>query len=302
MNKESAEHENKIISTKVNDCSNVPFQYQAAFWTQMRALLWRELMSGNRKHHVSSMRIISAIIAAFTCGVIFYGQREDQDGIENINGAIFFAVLSTTYNSIAGAIYTFPNEFSVFLKEHKAGIYRIDIYFLSKTLPGLPWFIITPAVFVSILYWMIGLHDNVATFFTFYALILLTSNCGLSFGYFVSCMSPNIQVSIALGPNLMIPFMLVGGFFIKDSSIPHYIKPLKWLSWFKYAFECLIINQWQNVTSIDCGKLHSPANKTMTCSSASPYCVSNGMEVIKQMGYDAGNMERNIGSLFALLL
>ena len=68
-------------------------------------------MSGNREPHVSSMRIISAIIAAFTCGVIFYGQREDQDGIENINGAIFFAVLFTTYNSIAGAIYTFPNEF-----------------------------------------------------------------------------------------------------------------------------------------------------------------------------------------------
>ena len=300
--KSSTERRNTIIAEDDYDYSKARFQYQAGFWMQMRAVLWRAFMSDKREPYVSSMRIGQAAVIALICGLVYFGQEENQDGIENLNGAMFFSITTLTFNSITGSLFIFPAEFPVFIKEHKLGMYRTDVYFLSKTLAELPWYVLSPTIYVLIMYWMVGLHNNAATFFTFYALVLLTANCALSFGYFISCMSPSVQVATGIGPPLIMPFMLFGGFFIKDRSIPEYFIPLKWISWFKYAFECVIINQWQDVTSIDCGSIPMPGNNTMTGSFDTPVCLSTGLAVIQQKGYDIANMERNIGCLLAVLI
>ena len=35
-------------------------------------------------------------------------------------------------------------------------------------------------------------------------------------GYLISAMSPTVQMATAIGPPLMMPFLLFGGFFVKD--------------------------------------------------------------------------------------
>ena len=38
-------------------------------------------------------------------------------------------------------------------------------------------------------------------------------------GYLVSAISPSIQVATGVGPPLIMPFMLFGGFFLKDKYV-----------------------------------------------------------------------------------
>ena len=40
-----------------------------------------------------------------------------------------------------------------------------------------------------------------------------------SLGYFVSTLSPSVQIASALGPSLMLPLLLFGGFFLKDEWV-----------------------------------------------------------------------------------
>ena len=51
-----------------------------------------------------------------------------------------------------------------------------------------------------------------------------------------------------------------------------WLEWLQYLSWFNYANEALSINQWQDVSYIDCG--------------GSPACPNNGTAVLKSLSYD----------------
>ena len=43
-------------------------------------------------------------------------------------------------------------------------------------------------------------------------------------------------MALAMGPPLIIPFLLFGGFFLKNGSVPVYFQWLRYLSWFMVIF------------------------------------------------------------------
>ncbi|CAF1149679.1 unnamed protein product, partial [Brachionus calyciflorus] len=59
-------------------------------------------------------------------------------------------------------------------------------YYLSKLLAELPKFIIFPAIFVSIVYWMAGLNSDFIKFALCVLTVILVANSAVSFGSFIS--------------------------------------------------------------------------------------------------------------------
>ena len=48
----------------------------------------------------------------------------------------------------------------------------------------------------------------------------------------------------------MFPFlsvMIFGGFFLNNTSIPAWLEWLKYISWFMYSNELLVVNQWEGI-------------------------------------------------------
>lgn len=56
-------------------------------------------------------------------------------------------------------------------------------------------------------------------------------------------------------------------------TVPKYFLWLRYISWFSYANEILIINQWHNVHDIEC-----PSNTTL--------CYRHGNDIIKSLDMD----------------
>ncbi|XP_012554711.2 protein white isoform X2 [Hydra vulgaris] len=264
--------------------------YKVGFLKQLKATLWRSWMSARREPYISTIRIMQSFVMALIAGLVYLrvGDSESQDKVMNINGAIFFSVTTMSFGSITGSLFVFPAELPVFLKEHKLGMYRTDVYFISKTLAEFPWYFIGPVIYSLIYYFMVGLRLDTAAFFLSLVVLELLTQSALSFGYLVSAVSPTIQVATGIGPPLIMPFMLFGGFFLKDRSIPVYFIWLKWLSWFKYATECLQIIQWDEYGAIG------------GCSGNQTMCYHDGKSVLVTNGYSASNFNRNIGLLVAL--
>jgi len=68
------------------------------------------------------------------------------------------------------------------MREHLNGMYRTDVYFLSKTLAELPLFLFLPVLFLSVPYYLIGLNPDPMRFALALLVITLVANVATSFG------------------------------------------------------------------------------------------------------------------------
>lgn len=76
----------------------------------------------------------------------------------------------------------FCSELPVFMREHHNGMYRTDVYFLSKTFAELPIFLAIPVLFTCVMYYMVGLNPKIDHFLLANLFITLVSLVAVSFG------------------------------------------------------------------------------------------------------------------------
>lgn len=178
-----------------------------------------------------------------------------------------------------------------FYEEARSRLYRCDTYFLGKTIAELPLFLTVPLVFTAIAYPMIGLRAGVLHFFNCLALVTLVANVSTSFGYLISCASSSTSMALSVGPPVIIPFLLFGGFFLNSGSVPVYLKWLSYLSWFRYANEGLLINQWADV---------EPGE--ISCTSSNTTCPSSGKVILETLNFSAADLPLDYVGLAILIV
>ncbi|XP_055346252.1 protein white-like [Paramacrobiotus metropolitanus] len=262
--------------------------YKANWFRQFAAVMWRSALSVVREPLIVKVRLIQTIFIALLLGIIFLRQENTAEGVQNINGAIFLFLTNMTFGNLFAVINVFTQELPIFLREHFNGMYRVDVYFLSKTLVDVPTFIILPFIFTCIAYWMIGLNPTVEAFLIACAIVILFTNAAVSFGYLISCVAGTENLALALAPTLFVPLMLFGGFFLNSGTVPKYFIWLAYISWFKYGNEALVVNQWRDVTEIHCTRNVS--------------CPHDGMAVLQQLHFNPDNLVFNIYMLFVLII
>ena len=150
----------------------------------------------------------------------------------------------TATNSFAGTqgtLATFCTERPVFLRERFSKSYRTFTYFLARTGINLPFELIYPTAGLLVIYW--GTNFGAQTIEEMFKLILVVNAiyfCATSYGLVYAAVIPKLETAMQLTPVLIIPFMLLGGFFINldqyhDIRIIFY--PIMYLSPFKYGFQ-----------------------------------------------------------------
>lgn len=71
-------------------------------------------------------------------------------------GVLFFSILNQSILGTIGVLQVFPLEMPIFIREYGSRAYRVDTYFLGRTLAELPFQVLFPALFGTIVYWMVG--------------------------------------------------------------------------------------------------------------------------------------------------
>jgi EPP (Eye Pigment Precursor) family transporter len=290
--------------------------YKASWFKQLCVVFWRCWLNNMREPVIVRMRFFQITVMAFIFGLIFWQQNIDQSGVNNINGVLFLMQMQMTFGFIFNVVMTFPPEFPVFLREHFDGMYRVDVYFLCKMTAEVPQFFVLPLVFTIIMYFCIGLYGTAEGFFICFAANFLVCNVSISFGYLLSCATSNVGLALAIGPLIIVPCTAIGGFFINPESVPVYLIWLKYISWFTYANEILVVNQWQHITSISCpgietdrSSTHQITNITQSWlstitpgTSSTDRCFTTGQDVIDMFSYDASNVNFDFFMLVLLLV
>ena len=198
-------------------------------------------------------------------------------------GCLFFLTMNTAFSSL-GSLAIFLFDRSIYVREHRNGMYRPSAYYIGKILQDVPLGLAVQFVFATIAYYMVGLQDTAAKFGWFYLISALVMLNSYSMCMFMSNISKNYQVANVIAPLVLVLYLLPSGFLINLNSIPIYWRWIKYISFFRYGFEALVVNEFDGLV-FECN---------MTKTSDVP-CFSNGRAyVTDQLGFSVDNFHNCI--------
>lgn len=129
--------------------------------------------------------------------------------------------------------------------------YSTSAYFWGRSFATFPFDVAMPFIFIVICYFACHLNNAVGVFFLAVLSLELVYWHSASYGLFISTLFKDVTTAMTLVPILIIPLMLLAGFFISLNDTPKVFYVIAYLSPFKYGFQAFITNQYRE--PIDCG-------------------------------------------------
>nr|UOU03356.1 ATP-binding cassette subfamily G-like 6-1 [Brachionus rubens] len=278
-------------------------EYKASIPEQFKWLLWRNFITDIRNPITSTILIAQVIFIGLFFGLIYLDLNLDEKGVSNTTGLLFVLMMNVGFMFIFPVLNVFIGEMPVFYRDHKDRLYSTLVYYLSKQIAEFPKYMLFSFILVTIIYWMANIRNDAEVFFTITFTYLLLIQVSLSFAYFLSVASGGIDTATSIAGPILIPLILFAGFFLNNESTPDYFVWVKYISWFYYTFDSLMIELWKTYDSIPCSQLFINVTKNGTTKQCpNSRCYKDGYAVLDQYQISSGNLGRNIPLLFVLLI
>jgi len=199
-------------------------------------------------------------------------------------GLLFFFSIFWGFFPLFNAIFAFPLDRPILIKEISSGMYHLSSYYVARIVGDLPMELVLPTIFVTISYWMGGLKPSLVTFvFTLLIMlfnVLVSQGIGLALGAILM----DAKQATTLASVTMLVFLLAGGYYIQQ--IPFFISWLKYISFSHYCYKLLVGVQYSINEVYECGPgLH---------------CKTRDFPAIKCLGLD--NLWKDVVVLTIMLI
>ncbi|KAF5342525.1 hypothetical protein D9611_002045 [Ephemerocybe angulata] len=216
---------------------------RASWGTQFTILSGRAFKNLYRDPALLAAHYLSAIGLALICGLFVHNVTNDIPGFQNRLG-IFFFTLALFGFSCLSSLGLFANERILFMRERANGYYSTFTYFTSKILFDiLPLRLVPPLMFGGIVYGLVGLVPEVASFWKFLLTLVLFNLTTASVVLMLSVTFENVSVASLVGTLVMLFNLLFTGLLINRGTVAPVLQWLHTVSFFHAAFEALAVNE-----------------------------------------------------------
>ncbi|CAM0911147.1 unnamed protein product [Alopecurus aequalis] len=224
-------------------------EWTAGWCTQFSVLLRRGLKE-RRHESFNKLRIFQVLSVAFLAGLLWW--RTPAAHLQDRTALIFFFSVFWGFFPLYNAVFVFPLERPMLLKERSSGMYRLSSYFAARTAADLPMELGLPTAFVLILYWMGGLDPRPASFVLSLLVVLYSVLVAQSLGLAVGAVLMDVKQGTTLASVITMVFLIAGGYYVQH--IPPFVGWLKWLNYSFYCYRLLLGIQFRDGGGIyDCG-------------------------------------------------
>ncbi|CAH3965771.1 unnamed protein product [Pieris brassicae] len=262
--------------------------YQRNWFKQIQLLIWRSSLSIKRDLKAYLLQLfVSTLISSMIIGTCYVGiSGRTQRGVQDLKGFLWLMVSEVSFSLSYVALYAFEGDLNLFKRE--VGVYRTSAFYVCRFLCLLPKCLIWPIAYVLIVTLAVELPNHIFTAFKFSIALIITAIASSAYGLGMGALFTSTGVMGDVMPCADLPLFIMSGAFIRLSSLPIWLLPLKYISHFYYGMDAVSNIYWRQIDAIDC-----PTNSTSICH-------NDGNSVLTESGYS--NDENYLGFTFVTVL
>ncbi|XP_038207789.1 protein scarlet-like [Zerene cesonia] len=264
---------------------------QRNWFKQVQLMIWRSSLSLKRevKNYIFQL-FICTLISSMIIGTCYVGiSGTTQRGVQDMRGFLWLMCSEVSFSLSYVALYAF--EFDLILFKREVGVYTTSAFYVCRFLTLMPRCLVWPVAYVIIATLAVELPDHILTAVKFAASLIITAIASTAYGLGMGALFTSTGVMGDVMPCADLPLFIMSGAFLRLSSLPIWLYPLKYFSHFYYGMDAISNIYWRQIDSIDC-----PANSTSTC-------YENGMSVLVENGYSEDFIfEDYMGFLFVTVV
>ncbi|KAI8347183.1 P-loop containing nucleoside triphosphate hydrolase protein [Choanephora cucurbitarum] len=231
-------------SNEVESGDTVITTYKRPTWlTQFRILSSRTFKNLYRNPMLMFAHYAIAVVLALICGGLFYQVSNTIAGFQNRMGLFFFFEALLGFMCLT-SLQVFSTERILFIRERANGYYSPGTYFFAKVLFDIiPLRVVPPLMMGLISYYMVGLVEGIPEFFKFLLVLVLFNLTAAALCLAIGVVFKNLSMANLLSVLVMLFSMLFAGLLLNKDSMPPWFAWLKYLSFFNYGLEALLVNE-----------------------------------------------------------
>ncbi|XP_005401509.1 PREDICTED: ATP-binding cassette sub-family G member 2 [Chinchilla lanigera] len=254
--------------------------YVTSFCHQLRWIAKRSFKNLLGNPQASIAQIFVTIFLALVIGAIYFKLENNNAGIQNRAGVLFFLTTNQCFSSVS-AVELFVVEKKLFIHEYISGYYRVASYFFAKLLSDLlPMRLLPSVIFTCIVYFMLGLKPAAEAFFIMMFTLMLVAYTASSMALAIAAGQSVVSVATLLMTISFVFMMLFSGLLVNLRTIGPWLSWLQYLSIPRYGFTALQHNEFL-------GQNFCPGlNTTKIDDCDNSYAVCTGKQYLTNQGID----------------
>lgn len=221
-----------------------------AFWLLLQRT-WRE-----------NMRDKAALGFKFAANVFFtalycymYWQMDmSQTSMQSRVGLCFFMAQNQAFGSVIGTANAIPTQLKVVLRERAARLYDVLPFYVATCIVQLPLELIPQLLFGLVLYAATGLRPGWDHALIYVAVLVAENFAGIALGMFLSASLDDTKQVPQVAPIFVVFQLMFSGFLLNEDSIPSLLRPIKHVTFIRYAFQALAVNEFRGNNDFVCDK------------------------------------------------
>lgn len=211
-----------------------------SMWCKQFHILLQRSLKERRHEAFNSLRVFQVLAASTLAGSMWW--HSDMRDIQDRLGLLFFISIFWGVLPSFNAVFAFPQERAIFVKERSSGMYTLSSYFMSRVVADLPMELILPTIFITITYWMCGLKSDFGAFLltllVLLGYVLASQGLGLALGALIM----DAKQASTIVTVTMLAFVLTGGYYVH--KVPLGMAWMKYISNTFYSYRLLINVQY----------------------------------------------------------
>ena len=187
-------------------------KYANGFWRELWVLLRYKGLPRAKHPLFISLRVLLYILLAGLLSSFFYSQDRQLTGIFNTIGILFIAVILPCFMA---QVFVEEMKFDreVYTREFNDAYYRAGTYVAARILTEIPYLFLSGGAFASVLYWCIGLNDDLERFGFFVLATFVNFAIAMLVGFTIAS-----GIAGEVGPAVVLPIYTTLNMLVAGSS------------------------------------------------------------------------------------
>lgn len=242
----------EAAAAKVERTMEQPETHWPTSWATQVAVLVRRNFAARRDSVLDPWRLLQVFLVGLLSGLLWVDvarQPATLSAISDTAGYMFFSMLFLIFLAQFGALFAFPMERAITIKERRSGFYMLSAYYAARSISDLPLDLAIPCLFITPLYFTVGLAARV--FVQHLLVVLLSVFVATSLGLLISAVCTDLKQAQTFASVLTLTTMLCAGFYIQ--GIPAWLQWLRTLSFISNGYSAVLKLQFPVDATYPCG-------------------------------------------------